>query len=1633
MSNQIKLELNYSVADAISASKKAVKQIEKDVETLSKLKVRGPLDDAARQAEHYAEQLQTSEKILKDKLTKHKLTIPDSVRQDVEFIIKAQHELFDITDKTSKKYQKLSDAIAEAQARLNGARDSGADKYEIGTRVRNEKGRIISKAERELEGNKGAIADLVENARQFDLYNREAAAQAKELGLQWPNIADSTNKASTEAKKTASGINDAAEKSAKLADELKDVDSNAKSVTKTLSNGTGASGTAKSNKMSERLAEELEELRKAEQTLKEYSTDASTFDTQGKNVAELQRELDRLAKAYQLIRKEGIPEGQEEAFQRIRDKIIEITSLLSEYVSTVKRTFVASNKDSDIELALHQGLGSMNFAELTRHKDELKSLYKAIEDAKIPPEREEEFQRLALAIAETDIALKKFKADMDAQAKEAVNPKKPIEFTYGGLDANVKDLGVTELKEHIGQLKAKIEELKNTEASSEAEQQQLIDLMNQYEDAVIRATAQLNILRRAKTEAFKGEGTDKFAEITQREMVTDPQSLSDYINNVIVAQTRVDELKQKQADVLSGKEVVTDDVWKQYTQDLASAENELDVAKQRMQSYANELKGVKQEMSPDEGAKRFTFISNLANEAIKSGSALTRLSSIIKLVGQEAVAAGQMSEAALAAATSGISLIITAVTSLGTVLSNIISSIKSAVQSAGQFIMNTIKKIIDMVKTLATMIKTTLSKALQKMGKDSSKAFSTTNLRRTLQMLTKYIFGVRSFFFLYRKLRKLVGEGIENLVQFESATNETNHAITELRTSLLYIKNAWAAAFAPIINVVYPILVRFMDMLAAVGNAIARFVAALTGQATVLQAVRVSAGDYADSLAQAGGSAKKAADEQEKLNNKLAAFDDLNVLGLDDDDDPNKGGGGGGGGADDLLDPNRMFERIETPINRIADLVREAWETGDGFNLGMVIAQELGKSFDNATAWLRGEGHDKLQGIANLIGTTLDGMLNLLNLGEKFGTLIGTAVSEGLQFIDTIITPERMAKIGMQIAGAMNTAIPLIVPQLGKTLGNLFSSAISGFWGWVTTSDFANWGKSFADGFNNFLEQMSQEVVITNFGKDVLGGKRTATVNYTGLNAWEMLGVNITEFVKGMIDALAEAIANADWHALGEGLGQLFAHIDWKAILSSLEGLWDSIKKGFEGFWQGFSKNTMGGTGGSILQPIVSAISVISQHLPTFVQGMANFVKDIPWDQILAWVSELPDKLDRLLTVIEGIAQALEPVGELIQRTLGDAGEEIDSFFDKTDRLSDRVSSVSNVVSATVGATAGTVAESILPGSGLFVSNATSDLTNWVIRGVDAVTDMSNSIVNGYNEESSVLNDILEVFTPGRRGGGKFGNIGQAFEELQENLKETGNVANRIKGDLTFEDVTNNLQSMVNTSKGYLEEIPDKFTEMKGAADTQSAGIKSTYNSTFENVKGESISTAQVVQDNFLLASENIKDSFLTSWEEIKKAMSEGGDMYVALSDGVGNTIKALLNGMIAGINVSITKPLQDISKSFNILRTLDVNGTRPFAGIPYLNVPTIPALAQGAVIPPNNKFLAVLGDQTSGTNIEAPLDTIQQAVGAELAPYLQELIAINRQVIQAINNKPVISKNDIGKANAQYISQQKIIKGTML
>ena len=55
------------------------------------------------------------------------------------------------------------------------------------------------------------------------------------------------------------------------------------------------------------------------------------------------------------------------------------------------------------------------------------------------------------------------------------------------------------------------------------------------------------------------------------------------------------------------------------------------------------------------------------------------------------------------------------------------------------------------------------------------------------------------------------------------------------------------------------------------------------------------------------------------------------------------------------------------------------------------------------------------------------------------------------------------------------------------------------------------------------------------------------------------------------------------------------------------------------------------------------------------------------------------------------------------------------------------------------------------------------------------------------------------------------------------------------------------------------------------------------------------------------------------------------------------------------------------------------------FSAISTVSAPQIPHLATGAVIPPNAKFAAILGDQRSGKNIEAPEGLIRQIVSEEM------------------------------------------------
>ena len=95
--------------------------------------------------------------------------------------------------------------------------------------------------------------------------------------------------------------------------------------------------------------------------------------------------------------------------------------------------------------------------------------------------------------------------------------------------------------------------------------------------------------------------------------------------------------------------------------------------------------------------------------------------------------------------------------------------------------------------------------------------------------------------------------------------------------------------------------------------------------------------------------------------------------------------------------------------------------------------------------------------------------------------------------------------------------------------------------------------------------------------------------------------------------------------------------------------------------------------------------------------------------------------------------------------------------------------------------------------------------------------------------------------------------------------------------------------------------------------------------------------------------------------------------------------INGLLGVIESGLNWIVDKINVFIGGLSNIVGAVgDVIGVD--WNIPKIPRVSIPRLAQGAVIPPNREFLAVLGDQKHGTNIEAPIDTIKQAVAEVLS-----------------------------------------------
>lgn len=105
--------------------------------------------------------------------------------------------------------------------------------------------------------------------------------------------------------------------------------------------------------------------------------------------------------------------------------------------------------------------------------------------------------------------------------------------------------------------------------------------------------------------------------------------------------------------------------------------------------------------------------------------------------------------------------------------------------------------------------------------------------------------------------------------------------------------------------------------------------------------------------------------------------------------------------------------------------------------------------------------------------------------------------------------------------------------------------------------------------------------------------------------------------------------------------------------------------------------------------------------------------------------------------------------------------------------------------------------------------------------------------------------------------------------------------------------------------------------------------------------------------------------------------------------EGVKNIFKGVWNGIISLLEGAINFIVRGINSLISGLNSLKLPDWVPGVGGAGINIPRIPEakiprLARGAVIPPNREFMAVLGDQSSGNNLEAPEGLIRRIVREE-------------------------------------------------
>ena len=192
-----------------------------------------------------------------------------------------------------------------------------------------------------------------------------------------------------------------------------------------------------------------------------------------------------------------------------------------------------------------------------------------------------------------------------------------------------------------------------------------------------------------------------------------------------------------------------------------------------------------------------------------------------------------------------------------------------------------------------------------------------------------------------------------------------------------------------------------------------------------------------------------------------------------------------------------------------------------------------------------------------------------------------------------------------------------------------------------------------------------------------------------------------------------------------------------------------------------------------------------------------------------------------------------------------------------------------------------------------------------------------------------------------------------------------------------FEKLTEVFRTKNPQITGIFQNIGTAFRQVWKVIEPVLSLMASVFGSTFDRISSLVASATGHIITSLHGVTTMLAGVFTGNWEMAWEGVQD-------VVKGAVNGIIELLNSMLSGIGSALNRIVGAAnSLSFSLPDWVPVLGGSTFSpGLSYVSIPQIPLLAKGAVLPANRPFMAVVGDQKHGTNIEAPLATIQQAVG---------------------------------------------------